>query len=213
LNAISTFFGSQPRNAQVPPNGWWSMTATRQSVARQRWAATDAAVPCQSGRDGRSEAWRLWQPLQWKRCAQKISPQHHLSLMYHPPPRHAPVARQFDFVIFTASIGGSINTEPHLAVPNRRPAPFILNSPSNRPASEPASGMSIEYQLRNELSPPRQLMLVGHRQHHSEARLAAHHPCVSLWGARKRHCLDHRTHTDSALNPRVSCESIDAPAA
>src|ERR1700751_3098875 len=42
---------------------------------------------------------------------------------------------------------------------------------------------------------PRQLMLVGHRQHHSEARLGAHHPCVSLWGARKRHCLDHRTHT------------------
>jgi hypothetical protein len=26
------------------------------------------------------------------------------SLLYHPPPRHAPVARQFDFVIFTASI-------------------------------------------------------------------------------------------------------------
>jgi hypothetical protein len=47
------------------------------------------------------------------------------SLLYHPPPRHAPVARQFDFVIFTASIGGSISTEPHLAVPNRRPAPFI----------------------------------------------------------------------------------------
>src|SRR5215831_17745356 len=42
---------------------------------------------------------------------------------------------------------------------------------------------------------PRQLMLVGHRQHHSEARLGAHHPCVSLWGAGKRHCLDHRTHT------------------
>src|ERR1700757_2985357 len=39
------------------------------------------------------------------------------SLLYHPPPRHAPVARQFDFVIFTASIGGSISTEPHLAVP------------------------------------------------------------------------------------------------
>src|SRR5215510_5014401 len=60
------------------------------------------------------------------------------SLLYHPPPRHAPVARQFDFVIFTASIGGSISTEPHLAVPNRRPAPFIRNAPSNRPASEPA---------------------------------------------------------------------------
>src|SRR6516162_3492376 len=60
------------------------------------------------------------------------------------PPRHAPVARQFDFVIFTASIGGSISTQPHLAVPNRRPAPFIRNAPSNRPASEPASGMSIE---------------------------------------------------------------------
>src|SRR5215813_961584 len=42
---------------------------------------------------------------------------------------------------------------------------------------------------------PRQLMLLGHRQHHSEACLAAHHPRVSLWGARKRHCLDHRTHT------------------
>jgi hypothetical protein len=52
------------------------------------------------------------------------------SLLYHPPPRHAPVARQFDFVIFTASIGGSISTEPHLAVPNRRPAPFIRNAPS-----------------------------------------------------------------------------------
>src|SRR4029077_5990109 len=35
------------------------------------------------------------------------------SLLYHPPPRHAPVARQFDFVIFTASIGSSISTEPH----------------------------------------------------------------------------------------------------
>src|SRR6516162_7407857 len=63
-------------------------------------------------------------------------------LLYHPPPRHAPVGRQFDFVIFTASIGGS--TEPHLAVPNRQTAPFIRNAPSNRPASEPASGMSIE---------------------------------------------------------------------
>src|SRR5215469_1161612 len=42
---------------------------------------------------------------------------------------------------------------------------------------------------------PRQLMLLGHRQHHSEARLGAHHPRVSLCGARKRHCLDHRTHT------------------
>src|SRR6516225_1874510 len=82
------------------------------------------------------------------------------SLLYHPPPRHAPVARQFDFVIITASIGGSISTEPHLAVPNRRPAPFIRNAPSNRPASEPASGM-----------------LFGHRQHHSEARLGALHPC------------------------------------
>src|SRR6516162_8599385 len=80
------------------------------------------------------------------------------SLLYYPPPRHAPVARQFDFVISTASIGGSIGAEPHLAVPNRRPAPFILNSPSNRPASEPASGMSIELYLRNELPPPRQLM-------------------------------------------------------
>src|SRR5215831_17629687 len=66
------------------------------------------------------------------------------SLLYHPPPWHAPVARQFDFAIFTASIGGSISTEPRLAVPNRRPAPFIRNAPSNRPASEPASGMSIE---------------------------------------------------------------------
>ena len=142
LECDQHLFGSQPRNAQVPPHGW--MTATRQPVARQRWPATDAVVPCQSGRDGRSEAWRLWQPLQWKRCDQKISSQHHLSLMYHSPPRHAPVARQFDFVIFTASIGGSISTEPHLAVPNRWPAPFIRNAPSNRPASEPASGMSIE---------------------------------------------------------------------
>src|SRR6516162_10434822 len=68
------------------------------------------------------------------------------SLLYYPPPRHAPVARQFDFVLFTASIGGSISTEPHLhlAVPNRRPATFIRNAPSSRPASEPASGMPIE---------------------------------------------------------------------
>ena len=65
------------------------------------------------------------------------------SLLYYPPPRHAPVARQFDFC--------------HRV--------------------------------------PRELMLLGHRQHHSEARLGAHHPCVSLWGARKRHCLDHRAHT------------------
>src|SRR5215470_1045742 len=46
------------------------------------------------------------------------------SLLNYPPPRHAPVDRQFDFVIFTAGIGGSISTQPHLAVPNRRPAPF-----------------------------------------------------------------------------------------
>src|SRR6516164_5321800 len=56
------------------------------------------------------------------------------SLLYYPPPRHAPIARQFDFVIFTASIGGSISTEPHLAVPNRWPAPFIRDPPS--PAHE-----------------------------------------------------------------------------
>ena len=113
-----------------------------------------------------------------------------------PPPRHAPVARQFDFVIFTASIGVSISTEPHLAVPNRRPAPFIRNAPStdqlqNRQVgcrSNSSFGMSCH-------RIPRQLMLLGHRQHHSEARLGAHHPCVSLWGARKRHCLDHRAHT------------------
>src|SRR6516164_3430672 len=42
------------------------------------------------------------------------------SLLYHPP-RHAPVAGQFDFVIFTASIGGSISTQPHLAVPTGGP--------------------------------------------------------------------------------------------
>ena len=159
LNAISTFFGSQPRNAQVPPNGW--MTATRQPVARQRWAATDAAVPCQSGRDGRSEAWRLWQPLQWKRCDQKISSQHHLSLMYHSPPRHAPVARQFDFC--------------HRV--------------------------------------PRQLMLVGHRQHHSEARLAAHHPCVSLWNARKRHCPIGSYRSGCSDRPRRVAPSSRAAAA
>src|SRR5215472_11469249 len=60
------------------------------------------------------------------------------SLLNYPPPRHAPVDRQFDFVIFTAGIGGSISTQPHLAVPNRRPAPFIRNAPTTRPASEPA---------------------------------------------------------------------------
>ena len=43
------------------------------------------------------------------------------SLLNYPPPRHAPVDRQFDFVIFTAGIGGSISTQPHLAVPTGGP--------------------------------------------------------------------------------------------
>src|SRR6516164_9336564 len=60
-------------------------------------------------------------------------------LLYYPPPRHAPVARQFDFC--------------HRV--------------------------------------PRQLMLLGHRQHHSEARLGAHHPCVSLCiGSYRSGCSD-----------------------
>src|SRR5205823_752093 len=103
------------------------------------------------------------------------------SLLCHPPPRHAPVARQFDFVIFTASIGGSISTEPHLALPNRRPAPLfgtrrVTDQLQNRHVgcrSNSRLGMSCHRD-------PRQLTLLGHRQHHSEARLAAHHPCVSL---------------------------------
>src|SRR3982074_1264094 len=43
--AISIFFGSQPRSAQVPPNGRKSITATLQPAARTRIAATIAAVP------------------------------------------------------------------------------------------------------------------------------------------------------------------------
>src|SRR6267378_4591968 len=43
--AISIFFGSQPRSAQVPPNGRKSMIATVQPAARDRIAATIAAVP------------------------------------------------------------------------------------------------------------------------------------------------------------------------
>jgi len=43
--AISIFFGSQPRSAQVPPNGRWSMTATDQPALRQPNAVTLAAVP------------------------------------------------------------------------------------------------------------------------------------------------------------------------
>src|SRR6266480_2285132 len=43
--AISIFFGSQPRSAQVPPVGRKSMIATVQPAARDRIAATIAAVP------------------------------------------------------------------------------------------------------------------------------------------------------------------------
>src|SRR5258708_11332062 len=42
---ISIFFGSQPRSAQVPPNGRKSITATLQPAARTRIAAVIAAVP------------------------------------------------------------------------------------------------------------------------------------------------------------------------
>ena len=42
---ISIFFGSQPRRAQVPPKGRWSMTATDHPAARTRELATCAAVP------------------------------------------------------------------------------------------------------------------------------------------------------------------------
>src|SRR5712691_2227377 len=41
----SIFFGSQPRSAQVPPNGRKSITATLQPAARTRIAAVIAAVP------------------------------------------------------------------------------------------------------------------------------------------------------------------------
>src|SRR6266849_7362595 len=41
----STFFGSQPRRAHVPPNGLESMTATSRPALRQREATTDAADP------------------------------------------------------------------------------------------------------------------------------------------------------------------------
>src|SRR5262249_54992136 len=41
----SIFFGSQPRSAQVPPNGRWSITATERPALRTRPAATCAAVP------------------------------------------------------------------------------------------------------------------------------------------------------------------------
>ncbi len=41
----SIFLGSQPRSAQVPPNGRKSITATLHPAARTRMAATIAAVP------------------------------------------------------------------------------------------------------------------------------------------------------------------------
>src|SRR3546814_10979179 len=43
----SIFLGSQPRSAQVPPNGRWSMTATDHPAARTWPIATWAAVPLQ----------------------------------------------------------------------------------------------------------------------------------------------------------------------
>src|SRR5882672_2644065 len=41
----STFFGSQPRRAQVPPNGLESTTATCFPALRHRIAAVEAATP------------------------------------------------------------------------------------------------------------------------------------------------------------------------
>src|SRR6266849_8759653 len=41
----STFFGSQPRRAHVPPNGRESITATLHPARRHWWATTPAAVP------------------------------------------------------------------------------------------------------------------------------------------------------------------------
>ena len=41
----STFFGSQPRRAQVPPKGRESMTATSFPALRHRMAAVEAAEP------------------------------------------------------------------------------------------------------------------------------------------------------------------------
>jgi hypothetical protein len=41
----SIFLGSQPRSAQVPPNGRWSIIATERPAPRTRAAATCAAVP------------------------------------------------------------------------------------------------------------------------------------------------------------------------
>lgn len=41
----STFFGSNPRSAHVPPYGRGSTTATCHPAARHRWATADAAVP------------------------------------------------------------------------------------------------------------------------------------------------------------------------
>src|SRR5215472_8485190 len=41
----STFFGSHPRRAQVPPKGLESTTATCFPALRQRMAAVEAAVP------------------------------------------------------------------------------------------------------------------------------------------------------------------------
>src|SRR5580700_574443 len=41
----STFFGSHPRKAQVPPNGLESTIATRHPASRQRDATAEAADP------------------------------------------------------------------------------------------------------------------------------------------------------------------------
>src|SRR5207245_6970055 len=41
----STFFGSQPRNAHVPPYGSSSTTATRQPAARHRYAGAELPDP------------------------------------------------------------------------------------------------------------------------------------------------------------------------
>src|ERR1043165_2322592 len=41
----STFFGSQPRRAQVPPNGSESMMATSHPASRHLWATVEPAAP------------------------------------------------------------------------------------------------------------------------------------------------------------------------
>src|SRR6516225_2539521 len=70
-----------------------------------------------------------------------------------------------------------------------------ISSPTLSRRADGLGGSPVSLAVAIEVSFSLQLMVLGHRQHHSEARLGAHHPCVSLWGARKRHCLDHRTHT------------------